>query len=248
MTEEKGQSVGERLLLLRNQKDMTQEGLAEYLDVSRQSVSKWELNKTLPDVDKLIQLSELYGVSIDYLVKGTVSEKFEMIEDSEKEEDKEEDGISREKEAGERDLEYTAKKVIFLIAMLFSGVLFVIAFIFTANLFCRHVFSFEDKEHDYVVINKIYEQYTKAEIWSENEGGDYSRKTVWLDIPGVREDDFVDSYISKDEQGNVFFEYYGRTLIMCLIVCIVLLIFTIVFGMGWKMTVDQKEAAKYEKE
>ena len=51
MTEKMTQTVGERLFQLRTQKDMTQEDMAEYLDVSRQSVSKWELNKTLPDVE-----------------------------------------------------------------------------------------------------------------------------------------------------------------------------------------------------
>lgn len=58
MTEEWKSSVGERLLQIRNEKRMTQEELAEYLNVSRQSVSKWELNKTMPDVEKLMQLSE----------------------------------------------------------------------------------------------------------------------------------------------------------------------------------------------
>ena len=52
MVEDWKESIGERLL-----------ALAEYLNVSRQSVSKWELNKTLPDVDKMVQLADLYGVS-----------------------------------------------------------------------------------------------------------------------------------------------------------------------------------------
>jgi transcriptional regulator with XRE-family HTH domain len=63
MVEDWKESIGERLLALRMQKGMTQEELAEYLNVSRQSVSKWELNKTLPDVDKMVQLADLYGVS-----------------------------------------------------------------------------------------------------------------------------------------------------------------------------------------
>lgn len=54
MTEEKKESVGERLLILRTQKGLTQEELAEWMDVSRQSISKWELNKTLPDVEKMV--------------------------------------------------------------------------------------------------------------------------------------------------------------------------------------------------
>jgi transcriptional regulator with XRE-family HTH domain len=52
---------------------MTQEELAEKLEVSRQAVSKWELNKTMPDVSKLTKMSELYQVSVDYLLKGEES-------------------------------------------------------------------------------------------------------------------------------------------------------------------------------
>lgn len=63
--------IGEQLLKLRIEHNMTQEEFAEYMDVSRQSVSKWELNKTLPDVNKLLKISDLFQVSIDYLLKGT---------------------------------------------------------------------------------------------------------------------------------------------------------------------------------
>lgn len=81
---ERNELMGGRLQRLRNQNSLTQEELAERLDVSRQSVSKWELNKTLPDVDKLIQLSEIYQVSIDYLIKG----------EEVKEEGKKEEGVA----------------------------------------------------------------------------------------------------------------------------------------------------------
>ena len=77
MVEDWKESIGERLLALRMQKGMTQEELAEYLKVSRQSVSKWELNKTLPDVDKMVPLADLYGVSMDHLVRGLESEPAE---------------------------------------------------------------------------------------------------------------------------------------------------------------------------
>lgn len=68
--------IGERLVELRNEKNMTQEEFAENIGVSRQAVSKWELDKTFPDVDKLIKISELYQVSVDYILKGdAVAEK-----------------------------------------------------------------------------------------------------------------------------------------------------------------------------
>ncbi|MCO7125238.1 helix-turn-helix domain-containing protein [Sporolactobacillus shoreicorticis] len=59
----------DKLLNLRKQKGWSQEKLAENLGVSRQAVSKWESGQSLPDLDKLIALSDLFDVSIDSLVK-----------------------------------------------------------------------------------------------------------------------------------------------------------------------------------
>ncbi len=55
---------------LRRKKGWTQEELAEKMDVTRQSVSKWEGGTSIPDLEKIIKLSELFEVSTDYLVKG----------------------------------------------------------------------------------------------------------------------------------------------------------------------------------
>ena len=65
----------EKIAKLRKENNMTQEQLAEYLDVSRQSVSKWESNVTFPETDKLLKMSELYECSIDYLLKEEIEEK-----------------------------------------------------------------------------------------------------------------------------------------------------------------------------
>lgn len=66
--------IGERLTELRIKHNMTQEEFAERLDVSRQAVSKWELDKTLPDINKILKISELYHVDVDYLLKGDLEE------------------------------------------------------------------------------------------------------------------------------------------------------------------------------
>ena len=52
----------EKLLTLRKSKDLTQEQLAERLNVSRQSVSKWESGQTVPELEKIIALSEIFDV------------------------------------------------------------------------------------------------------------------------------------------------------------------------------------------
>lgn len=61
-------SLGERLLYLRKKAGLSQEDVAEKLNVSRQTVSKWETNQTIPELIKAKLLSQLYNVSYDYLI------------------------------------------------------------------------------------------------------------------------------------------------------------------------------------
>ena len=61
-------SLGERIYKLRTEKEMSQGDLADALEVSRQSISKWETNGSVPELDKLVKLSEIFGVSLDELV------------------------------------------------------------------------------------------------------------------------------------------------------------------------------------
>ena len=62
-------TLAEKILHLRTQRGLSQLELAERLGVSRQSVSKWETGQSVPDLDKLIKLSDLFGVSVDELVR-----------------------------------------------------------------------------------------------------------------------------------------------------------------------------------
>lgn len=63
-------TLGEKIYKNRTMLNLSQGDLAEMLEVSRQSVSKWENDAAIPDLDKIIKLSELFGVTIDELVKG----------------------------------------------------------------------------------------------------------------------------------------------------------------------------------
>lgn len=63
-------SFGENLLELRKAKNISQDELGGQLNVSRQTISKWELNETTPEMEKLILMSEYFNVSMDELVKG----------------------------------------------------------------------------------------------------------------------------------------------------------------------------------
>ena len=61
-------TFGNKLLQLRKNRKMSQEQLADKLCVTRQAVSKWELDETLPDTDNLIKIADLFFVSVEYLV------------------------------------------------------------------------------------------------------------------------------------------------------------------------------------
>ena len=63
-------SIADRIQSLRKEKGISQEELAEQVGVSRQAVSKWESEQSSPEVDKIILLSEYFGVTTDYLLKG----------------------------------------------------------------------------------------------------------------------------------------------------------------------------------
>ena len=68
-------TFGENLQFLRKRLNMTQEDLAEKMEVSRQSVSKWESNAAYPETDKIVRMAQILEVSCDYLLQDGVDEK-----------------------------------------------------------------------------------------------------------------------------------------------------------------------------
>ncbi len=68
-------TIGEQIQKLRIRMGLTQERFADLLEVSRQSVSKWELGQAVPEVDKIIRMSELLGVSTDTILLKTPGEE-----------------------------------------------------------------------------------------------------------------------------------------------------------------------------
>lgn len=63
-------NIGERITKYRKKNGWSQEELAERLGVSRQSVSKWESGTSVPDINRILEMSEIFGVTTDYLLKG----------------------------------------------------------------------------------------------------------------------------------------------------------------------------------
>lgn len=62
--------LGQRIYELRKNKGISQEELANVLNVSRQSISKWESNNSTPDLERVIEISRYFNVTTDYLLKG----------------------------------------------------------------------------------------------------------------------------------------------------------------------------------
>ena len=72
--------LGTQIRKYRNEKTLSQEALAEKVYVSRQTVSNWENDKSYPDVNSLVLLSEVFEISLDQLIKGDVEIMKEQIE------------------------------------------------------------------------------------------------------------------------------------------------------------------------
>lgn len=72
-------SVGDRIAILRKLKNLTQADLAKILNISHQSVSKWERSESYPDISSLIELRGVFETSIDYILTGEVNNNFSSI-------------------------------------------------------------------------------------------------------------------------------------------------------------------------
>ena len=73
--------LADKIIRLRKKNGWSQEDLADKMNVSRQAVSKWEGAQTIPDLEKILQLSILFGVSTDYLLKDEIEDE-ELTNDS----------------------------------------------------------------------------------------------------------------------------------------------------------------------
>lgn len=84
--------IANRLLELRRQHNLSQEDLAEKIQVSRQAVSKWERAESAPDTNNLLELAKLYGITLDQLLYGTTDT--DESEENEKADDKPKESVS----------------------------------------------------------------------------------------------------------------------------------------------------------
>ena len=77
--------IGNKILEFRKKENLSQEQLAEKMDVTRQTISKWELNETTPDIKQAKELSKIFKISLDELTNNDVNSLvIEKISNTEK--------------------------------------------------------------------------------------------------------------------------------------------------------------------
>jgi len=137
---------GEKLTKLRKQNGLSQEELGYELNVTRQTISKWELGQTTPEMDKLVQMSKIFEVSLDELTSETenANNEAEKIED---------------KPISDKPKNNSTLKVILLIVAIFVvGGILIYGFIFSKFFnFGKEVFdeSIKIREQATGIINTI---------------------------------------------------------------------------------------------
>ena len=105
-------NISDKIQLLRRENGWSQDELAEKLGVSRQSVSKWESGKALPDSEKVLAIAQLFDVSTDFLLKDDMEPVFEEAAEPQEAENSDKPQEPEEKE--KRKLSW--KKIVALVA------------------------------------------------------------------------------------------------------------------------------------
>ncbi len=130
--------IGQRIYELRLKNNLSQDTLADKLGVSRQAISKWENQMSVPEIDKIVQMSEIFDVSLDYLIKGKESFSEKTIP----EEAIKEAGFSKGK----------IKQIFGFVFLIFGILMLLVNLIFSVPLVVEGLFLIFHKETDIKLI------------------------------------------------------------------------------------------------
>ncbi len=229
--------IGSRILEYRKKLNMSQEEFANKIGVSRQAVSKWELDKAYPDLDKLMDICEMFGLSLDELVNGKEQAETEDInikDDSLETEGQMTDGSDEEKTDESADFDDTdgqivdrrkrirGRKIRLYTSMYITAACAVFCIVVSSVIIFQQA---RNRERAVTMnIEKVYSQYTLADVRYLNNELDDKRRVMWLDTKGIRAGDSITGYI--DEDGEL--AYVDHDMSTLLIPCMLALIFIIV--------------------
>lgn len=110
-------NLGEKLFELRKEKNLSQEEVADKLNVTRQTVSKWETNQSTPDFDKIVPLCELFEISTEELLTGK-KPNTDNVQKQEEKEEREEEKLPTKEEVRRKSAEVVSTSVfIYIVAI-----------------------------------------------------------------------------------------------------------------------------------
>ncbi|WP_313567377.1 helix-turn-helix transcriptional regulator [Acetoanaerobium noterae] len=145
--------LADKIILLRKKSGWSQEELAEKLNVSRQSISKWEGAQSVPGMDKILQLSEIFGVSTDYLLKDSI-ELEEYVEQESKSEESSVRYVSMEEANSYLDLtQNIAHKMALGVAICIMSPAIIITL---SNLYLLDQFSFSENQSQAIALTLFF--------------------------------------------------------------------------------------------
>lgn len=215
--------IGARLQEYRKNAGLSQEEFAEKIGVSRQAVSKWELDKAYPDLDRLVCICGILNVRIDELIYGK-QESENNTNDEASENDNVNNILHMKNIRGTRSL--ARLKLIFYVLAVFC----VFCIIVLSVLLARNEWTNHSVKNENVRVEKVYQQYTKADLCYFDENGRKVMNTVWLDVPGIRDGDYIECYTGSDNDA-LFLDYNAATIIASAILTVLFIVLLILTGL-----------------
>lgn len=218
---------GKRMLLIgseiqeyRKKAGLNQAEFAYKLGVSRQAVSKWERDKAYPDLDRLVCICEILDVQVGELIYGN----------SEVSSETEETRVSYQANNVVHLRNLRGKNGLAILKALFCvlAVICVFSAVAVTVVFARNEWTSHSDKNENVRVEKVYQQYTKADLAYYDDDGRKIMDTVWLDVPGIRDGDYIQLYTGADND-SLFLNYKTSSIIgasMIMLVFVILLIIT----------------------
>lgn len=185
-------TIGERIQELRRQHLLSQEEMAQQLSVSKQSVSKWELDKAVPNVDKIISMCKLFGITTDSLLLAQEDMKEPAADMSPIPPERRDAMTSPQSGIRERQ-QLTKIYALLLCASLLAACAALICFGKIAVSYSGFVTA---REQQTVCVERIYRQNTIADVMYMTADGAFATQKVYLDEKGVREGDWIFADVS----------------------------------------------------
>lgn len=239
--------IGSRILEYRKKMNMSQEEFANKIGVSRQAVSKWELDKAYPDLDKLVDICGMFGLSLDELVNGVEHDEEPVMDAEQRVEipnvplnvsdvgdnqtvtDNIESEIS-DKEGSDKESCDSKKRTVRIgshgglrVVMYAAAALAVFCIVVSFVIILQNAWKHSDEVLMHV--DKVHAQYTLADVSYLNDDLDDKHRLMWIDAKGIRAGDTLPGYIDDDgELANV-----DHDISTFVIPCVLALIFLAMF-------------------